>query len=86
MLDFIVDYPRPDHQRQHEYVRNSALMDEEIETHESEAGVPANSLAMVGIRCLAFWYRRGGNVGWFTPGFSRSSGSELGGAGLPMPW
>ncbi len=36
-------------------------MDEEIETHESEAEVPANSLAMVGGFAACLWYRRGGN-------------------------
>lgn len=48
MLEFIVDYLRliiSGHMNSFEI---EALMDEEIETHESEAEVPANSLAIVG--------------------------------------
>lgn len=60
MLDFIVDYLRLIISGNMNTFEIEALMDEEIETHESEAEVPANSLAMVGFAaCL--WYRRGGN-------------------------
>lgn len=52
MLDFIVDYLRLIISGNMNTFEIEALMDEEIETHESEAEVPANSLAMVGIRCL----------------------------------
>ena len=54
MLDFIVDYLRLiiiGHMNTFEI---EALMDEEIETHESEAEVPANSLALVGDSLPAF--------------------------------
>ncbi len=54
MLEFIVDYLRliiSGHMNSFEI---EALMDEEIETHESEAEVPANSLAIVGDSLPAF--------------------------------
>ncbi len=57
MLDFIVDYLRLIISGNMNTFEIEALMDEEIETHESEAEVPANSPAMVGT-LLAFWYRR----------------------------
>lgn len=56
MLDFIVDYLRLIISGNMNTFEIEALMDEEIETHESEAEVPANSLAMVGIH-----YRRSGS-------------------------
>ncbi|EOL6114467.1 flagellar motor stator protein MotA [Escherichia coli] len=48
MLDFIVDYLRLIISGHMNTFEIEALMDEEIETHESEAEVPANSLALVG--------------------------------------
>ncbi|QPN38312.1 flagellar motor stator protein MotA [Salmonella enterica] len=66
MLDFIVDYLRLIISGNMNTFEIEALMDEEIETHESEAEVPANSLAMVGGFAACLWYRRGGNGGWFT--------------------
>ncbi len=47
-------------------------MDEEIETHESEAEVPANSLALVGLTS-GVWYCCGCNGGRSRVRFSRSS-------------
>lgn len=54
MLDFIVDYLRLIISGNMNTFEIEALMDEEIETHESEAEVPANSLAMVGDSLPAF--------------------------------
>lgn len=51
MLEFIVDYLRLIISGNMNPFEIEALMDEEIETHESEAEVPANSPAMVGTRC-----------------------------------
>lgn len=48
MLEFIVDYLRLIISGHMNTFEIEALMDEEIETHESEAEVPANSLALVG--------------------------------------
>ena len=65
MLDFIVDYLRLIISGHMNTFEIEALMDEEIETHESEAEVPANSLALVGDSL---------------PAFSRSSCRRAGGA------
>lgn len=54
MLDFIVDYLRLIISGHMNTFEIEALMDEEIETHESEAEVPANSLALVGDSLPAF--------------------------------
>ena len=54
MLEFIVDYLRLIISGNMNPFEIEALMDEEIETHESEAEVPANSLAMVGDSLPAF--------------------------------
>ena len=48
MLEFIVDYLRLIISGNMNTFEIEALMDEEIETHESECEVPANSLALVG--------------------------------------
>ncbi len=56
MLHFIVNYAS-DYQRSYKHLEIEALMDEEIETHESEAEVPANSLALVeGTITSGVWY------------------------------
>ena len=54
MLDFIVDYLRLIISGNMNTFEIEALMDEEIETHESESEVPANSLALVGDSLPAF--------------------------------
>ncbi len=54
MLEFIVDYLRLIISGHMNTFEIEALMDEEIETHESEAEVPANSLALVGDPLPAF--------------------------------
>ncbi len=54
MLEFIVDYLRLIISGHMNTFEIEALMDEEIETHESEAEVPANSLALVGDSLPAF--------------------------------
>ncbi|VEB85050.1 chemotaxis protein MotA [Citrobacter koseri] len=54
MLDFIVDYLRLIISGNMNTFEIEALMDEEIETHESEAEVPANSLALMGDSLPAF--------------------------------
>lgn len=65
MLDFIVDYLRLIISGNMNTFEIEALMDEEIETHESEAEVPANSLAMVGDSLPAFGIVAA-VMGWFT--------------------
>lgn len=54
MLDFIVDYLRLIISGNMNTFEIEALMDEEIETHESEAEIPANSLSLVGDSLPAF--------------------------------
>ncbi|BDH45395.1 flagellar motor protein MotA [Salmonella enterica subsp. enterica serovar Choleraesuis] len=54
MLEFIVDYLRLMISGNMNAFEIEALMDEEIETHESEAEVPAHSLALVGDSLPAF--------------------------------
>jgi hypothetical protein len=54
MLDFIVDYLRLIISGNMNTFEIEARMDEEIETHESESEVPANSLALVGDSLPAF--------------------------------
>lgn len=54
MLDFIVDYLRFIISGNMNTFEIEALMDEEIETHESEAEVPANSLSLMGDSLPAF--------------------------------
>ena len=54
MLDFIVDYLRLIISGNMNTFEIEALMDEEIETHESESEVPANSPALVGDSLPAF--------------------------------
>jgi chemotaxis protein MotA len=54
MLEFIVDYLRLIISGNMNTFEIEALMDEEIETHESEAEVPANALAAVGDSLPAF--------------------------------
>ena len=54
MLEFIVDYLRLIISGHMNTFEIEALMDEEIETHASEAEVPANSLALVGDSLPAF--------------------------------
>ena len=54
MLEFIVDYLRLIISGNMNTFEIEALMDEEIETHESECEVPANSLALVGDSLPAF--------------------------------
>ncbi|VEA76556.1 motility protein A [Salmonella enterica subsp. arizonae] len=83
MLDFIVDYLRLIISGNMNTFEIEALMDEEIETHESEAEVPANSLAMGGGFTACLWYRSGGNGGGSRSGFSRSPCSGVGGADCP---
>ncbi len=63
MLDFIVDYLRLIISGHMNTFEIEALMDEEIETHESEAEVPANSLALVGGLTSGVWYCCGCNGG-----------------------
>lgn len=83
MLDFIVDYLRLIISGNMNPFEIEALMDEEIETHESEAEVPANSLAMVGDSLPAFGIVAAVMGGGSRSGFSRSSGSGVGGADCP---
>ncbi|VDZ99678.1 motility protein A [Salmonella enterica subsp. enterica] len=66
MLDFIVDYLRLIISGNMNTFEIEALMDEEIETHESEAEVPANQSGDGGGFAACLWYCRGGNGGWFT--------------------
>lgn len=54
MLDFIVDYLRLIISGNMNTFEIEALMDEEIETHESEAEIPASSLALMGDSLPAF--------------------------------
>jgi chemotaxis protein MotA len=54
MLDFIIDYLRLIISGNMNSFEIEALMDEEIETHESEAEIPANSLAIMGDSLPAF--------------------------------
>ena len=60
-----------------------ALMDEEIETHESEAEVPANSLALVGDSLPAFGIVAAVMGVVHALGFSRSPCRRAGGADRP---
>lgn len=66
MLDFIVDYLRLIISGNMNTFEIEALMDEEIETHESESEVPANSLALVGDSLPAFGIVAA-VMGWCTP-------------------
>ncbi|WP_058911119.1 flagellar motor stator protein MotA [Entomohabitans teleogrylli] len=54
MRDFIVDYLRLMISGNMNAFEIEALMDEEIETHESECEIPANSLALMGDSLPAF--------------------------------
>lgn len=54
MLDFIIDYLRLIISGNMNAFEIEALMDEEIETHESETEIPANSLSLVGDSLPAF--------------------------------
>lgn len=54
LVDFITDYLRLMVSGNMNAFEIEALMDEEIETHESESEVPANSLALVGDSLPAF--------------------------------
>lgn len=83
MLDFIVDYLRLIISGNMNTFEIEALMDEEIETHESEAEVPANSLAMVGDSLPAFGIVAAVMGVVHASGFSRLPGSGVGGADCP---
>jgi len=83
MLEFIVDYLRLIISGNMNTFEIEALMDEEIETHESESEVPANSLALVGDSLPAFRYRGGGDGGSTRAGLCGSSGGRAGGADCP---
>lgn len=82
MLDFIVDYLRLIISGNMNTFEIEALMDEEIETHESESEVPANSGAgrrlASGIR-----YRCCGHGGGSRTGLGRPSGSRARRADCP---
>ncbi len=83
MLDFIVDYLRLIISGNMNTFEIEALMDEEIETHESESEVPANSLALVGDSLAGVRYRCGGDGGGARAGLGRPSGSGTGCADCP---
>lgn len=78
MLDFIVDYLRLIISGNMNTFEIEALMDEEIETHESESEVPANSLALVGDSLPCVRYRRGGDGRGTRAGLGGSSCGRAG--------
>lgn len=80
MLDFIVDYLRLIISGHMNTFEIEALMDEEIETHESEAEVPANSLALVGDSLPAFGIVAAVMGGVHALGSADRPAAELGGA------
>ncbi|WP_342452297.1 hypothetical protein [Yokenella regensburgei] len=77
---FIVDYLRLIISGNMNTFEIEALMDEEIETHESEAEVPANSLRWWGLSRRLVSLRRSG---WFMAGVCRPSGRRAGFADCP---
>ena len=83
MLDFIVDYLRLIISGNMNTFEIEALMDEEIETHESESEVPANSLALVGDSLPAFGIVAAVMGGGSRPGLGRPSGSRARRADCP---
>lgn len=78
MLDFIVDYLRLIISGHMNTFEIEALMDEEIETHESEAEVPANQSGAGRGLTSGVWYCRGCNGGRSRVRFSRSSCRRVG--------